>query len=112
MAEDYHEHLDFVAQNGCSTGLSGHMHFEGVSFCNEERIERNPFGKYKLYDELQWVYGPCIARCQFSNGLLIFDTEKFELESVPLLWLRFRISPNSPKVSKVRKTLHLMFQIK
>ena len=85
MAEEYHKHLAFIRQHGCKTGFSGHMHFEGVSMCNEERIERNPFGKYKLNNELQWLYGPCVARCQFNNGVMLFDTAKFDIEAIPLL---------------------------
>ncbi len=84
MADQYHEHLAFIAENGCKTGFSGHMHFEGVSVCNGDRIERNSFGKYRLNDELQWLYGPCIARGQFNNGFMILDPVNFEIESIPL----------------------------
>lgn len=84
MAVEYHEHLDFINQHGCKTGFSGHMHFEGLSICNTGTIERNPFGKYKPTDQLQWLYGPCVARGQFNNGIIVFDVDGFEAEAIPL----------------------------
>ena len=86
MAEDYYKHSDFIFKNDCKTGFSGHMNFERVIICIEEDIERNSFGNYKLSNELQWLYGPCASRCQFNNCVMIFDTEKFEIEAIPLLF--------------------------
>jgi predicted phosphodiesterase len=84
MAEDYHPHLQFMQQQGCLTGFSGHMHFEGLSICRVNSLKRNSFSKQEIPGELAWVYGPCIARCQFANGVMVFDTYTFEVEAIPL----------------------------
>ena len=84
MAEEFWPHLDFMAEHGATMGFSGHMHFEGVSFCTEETIERNPFGKYRLKKTPQWIYGPCIARGPFLNGLLILNTDTRTIVSISL----------------------------
>jgi len=84
MAEEFHPHLDFIAEHECRMGISGHMHFEGLSICTEEGIERKGFGNYTLPRQLQWLYGPCVARGQFNNGFLVLDTLKEEVAALSL----------------------------
>lgn len=84
MAEEIHDHLDFIATQNCQYGFSGHMHFEGVSLCNYDEINRHAFGTYRVGSDLQWLYGPCVARCQFENGVLVFDSAAMEITSLSL----------------------------
>jgi predicted phosphodiesterase len=83
-AEEFREHLTFIDGHGCTLGISGHMHFEGLSRVTEEAIRRQGFGKYIYTRELQYWYGPCVARGPFDNGCLIIDTAGSTVESVRL----------------------------
>jgi predicted phosphodiesterase len=83
-AEEFREHLDFIGRHGCTIGVSGHFHFEGLSRVGEDEIRREGFGSYGYAQELKYWYGPCIARCQFTNGYLVIDSERSTVEAVRL----------------------------
>ncbi|HXB10087.1 MAG TPA: metallophosphoesterase [Puia sp.] len=83
-AEEFQEHLGFIGQHGCTLGISGHMHFEGLSRVSETGLRRQDFGSYPFSRDLQYWYGPCVARGQFNNGFLVIDTAAATVEAVPL----------------------------
>jgi len=86
-AEEFQDHLAFVEQHGCTLGISGHMHFEGLSRVNGSNVpelRRQGFGSYPYTRQLQYWYGPCIARGQFNNGFLVIDTTASTVEAVAL----------------------------
>jgi predicted phosphodiesterase len=83
-AEEFHEHLGFIEKHGCALGISGHFHYEGLSRVNESEVRRQDFGVYPFSRSLQYWYGPCVARCQFSNGFLVIDTGSNTVEAVRL----------------------------
>jgi predicted phosphodiesterase len=83
-AEEFREHLAFIGQHGCSIGISGHFHFEGLSRVREDDVRRQGFGAYGYSQELQYRSGPCVARGQFTNGYLIIDTEQSTVEAMRL----------------------------
>ncbi|HTR31164.1 MAG TPA: metallophosphoesterase family protein [Puia sp.] len=79
--EEFREHLGFIDQHGCTIGISGHFHFEGLCRVGEEEIRRQGFGSYEYSPELQYWYGPCVARGQFTNGCLIIDSGRSTVEA-------------------------------
>jgi predicted phosphodiesterase len=83
-AEEFREHLGFIQRHGCTIGISGHFHFEGLSRVREDDIRRQGFGTYGYSRELQYWAGPCVARGQFTNGYLVIDTEQSTVEAVRL----------------------------
>jgi predicted phosphodiesterase len=83
-AEEFREHLGFIQRHGCTIGISGHFHFEGLSRVREDDIRRQGFGTYGYSQELRYWSGPCVARGQFTNGYLVIDTEQSTVEAVRL----------------------------
>jgi predicted phosphodiesterase len=83
-AEEFREHLAFIGRHGCTIGISGHFHFEGLSRVREDDVRRQGFGSYGYSQELQYWSGPCVARGQFTNGYLMIDTEQSTVEAVRL----------------------------
>jgi predicted phosphodiesterase len=83
-AEEFREHLAFIDGHGCTIGISGHFHFEGLSRVREDDIRRQGFGTYGYSQELQYWYGPCVATGQFTNGYLIIDTEQSTVDATQL----------------------------
>jgi len=83
-AEEFLDHLSLIRRQGCTLGVSGHMHFEGVSLCDGEHLLRHAFGAYPLPAPLTYLYGPCIARGPFQHGFLVLDTEAATVEAVAL----------------------------
>jgi hypothetical protein len=77
-------HLDFIEENKCQLGFSGHRHVEGVYIADRFGMQTKGFGKYFLKDEIQWIVGPCIANGKKENGCLFFDTDSMELKAIPL----------------------------
>lgn len=77
-------HLNFMKAHNCLLGFSGHQHVEGFYNSTFDKTKHKPFGKYTLGQEIQWITGPCVANGKKHNGCLVFNTETFELEAIPL----------------------------
>jgi predicted phosphodiesterase len=88
--KDLKPHFDFMTENNCMLSFSGHGHVEGFTYGNENRLVFNTFGIYKMKKKLKWVVGPCTARENRSNGVMLFDTKSFEMEVIPMRDPRFR----------------------
>ena len=83
--EDVKEHFKFMEKLGCKFGISGHYHQEGIMKFTTDNVESFDFGKVKIdKNSSTWFHVPSVARGTFANGVTIFDTKSFEVESIPL----------------------------
>ncbi len=78
------KHFQFVREQGCDLGISGHGHPEGCLIVNEDTMTLHPFGTVQLFEGPQWIVAPCVARTSRANGCMILDTEKRHITVVPL----------------------------
>jgi len=77
-------HLNFIKENDCLLGFSGHKHIEGIFRADLNSQEYMGFGSHTLKEELSWIVGPCVANGKKDNGIMVFDTNSLVLEVIPL----------------------------
>ncbi len=82
--KDVVEHTDFISQNNCDIGFSGHAHVEGYLSGKKSSFKWKNFGKHLLKKNVSWVVSPNISGSTRANGFMIFDTNSFELDAVRL----------------------------
>ncbi len=82
--DDAAEHLAFMARHGCTLGVSGHDHFEGIRTFTSESANGHAFDRMSLDRTLTWLHGPAVANGTYANGVLVLDTDELHVEAVPL----------------------------
>jgi predicted phosphodiesterase len=83
--EEVSEHFRFMKQNKTILGFSGHDHCEGVMKFTHETVEHRSFGITRLDAKTStWIHGPCVANGTFANGVMIFDTTNYCVETIEL----------------------------
>lgn len=84
-SSDLVEHFEFMKKHGCLIGFSGHDHKEGIVKFTPGIVEEFGFGKIKVEKNVPtWLSLPCVVNGSFANGVTIFDTENFEVETIPI----------------------------
>lgn len=78
------KHFQFLNEQGCHVGFSGHGHPEGCLVVDQEDFALHPFGSLRLKKEMQWIVAPCVARTSRANGCMILDTDRMEVQVLPL----------------------------
>ena len=78
-------HLRFMDEHGCSIGLSGHEGYDGMVVSTATQRRAVGFGRCALpQDAPVWIQGPWVANGTYANGVLVLDTTRGEIESIPL----------------------------
>lgn len=79
------EHFKFMQKLDCKLGISGHDHKEGIMRFTPNTVEEFIFGKVKINkDTPTWFHLPSVVNGSFANGVAIFNTKTFEVETIPL----------------------------
>jgi len=78
-------HLRFIQERGCSIGFSGHDGWNGMVVAAATEIREVGFGVYALpQEQTVWIQGPWVANGTYANGVLVLDTTRRHVESIPL----------------------------
>lgn len=83
-SNETNEHFDFMTENNCQIGFSGHFHIPGCVLATKTKLKFKRFGRYKLNQKAHWIVSPCIADGNGRNGFMVFDTKTLKLEVIGL----------------------------
>ncbi|MCF8303351.1 MAG: metallophosphatase family protein [Bacteroidales bacterium] len=73
-------HFDFMEQQQCTISFTGHAHQPGIFMASRGKIIKPGFGKKKITANPICIASPAIANGRNSNGFLIFDSEKQQVD--------------------------------
>jgi predicted phosphodiesterase len=88
---DFRRHLQFIKDQGCSLGFSGHLHPNGIAKATQNDFSFNSFGAFKIENDFVQYICPCTANSASKNGFLIVDTDDLTLKVVQLKSKKYKI---------------------
>ncbi len=77
-------HLQYITDNNCNIGFSGHGHIEGVVCIGQNEITEPGFSKINIPSLPRVFIGPAIAEGKKMNGFLVFNSNELILECISL----------------------------
>jgi predicted phosphodiesterase len=78
------EHFKFMKRNDCKLSIHGHDHSRVMGICQNKVTHYKLGEKIKILDAPFSFYCPCVANGTCPNGLMILDTIKKEIQTIPL----------------------------
>jgi len=82
---EFGEHLQLLADNNCTIGISGHLHPNGLLRIDGKKSYNPKFTQFELPEgyTMQFIC-PCIADGMQDNGYTLLDSYNKTIESFPL----------------------------
>lgn len=91
---DVRGHLDFIRQQQCLFGITGHMHTEGLLVSNKkvdhclsflfQPYRYMPFGRYTICPDKRTINVPPVISVNGKSGVTIFDTGNMECSVIQI----------------------------
>lgn len=78
------DHFDFMQKNGCDVSFFSHELFKQPELYFEHTAQAVPWGTLSLKQYPVAVQIPWVANGTEPNGVAVFDTQKLEVEIIPL----------------------------
>ena len=88
---DFRQHFNFMQENRCRLGVSGHLHPDGIGIVHDTGFHFSRFRAHAIPPDLVQYVCPCMANSASRNGFLILDTVSMTMEAVALKSKPYRV---------------------